>query len=210
MASGALAFLGELPDGSWVMSQGVVKINLPQSANFPRARQFVTGENKKFGGGGVEFIWCFFPQPEGHTTLYCPLKVQHNNGHHFFQENYESWIVDGHGRLLVGLISHKAEPKKSEQGCLVRNELTTWVLDCRHLDQRNPQIAETIFSRGGNCRNTKIFQNVTGSLINLSENQPVTTWKILGCHGIPTILDKSQDVSIFGPLDLPKISPEKI
>lgn len=56
MASGALAFLGELPDGSWVMSQGVVEINLPQSANFPGAQQFVTRENKMFGGGGVEFI----------------------------------------------------------------------------------------------------------------------------------------------------------
>lgn len=86
-------------------------------------------------------------------------------------------LMGTHCRLLVGLISHKAEPKKSEEGWLVRIELTMWVLDRRHLDQRNPQIAETIFSRGGN---SKIFQMLQGHSSTCRLNQPVTSWENLG------------------------------
>ena len=61
MASGALAFLGEFPDGSWGMSQGGCWDQPPAISEFSpgMAQQFVTRENRKFGGGGGEGVNLF-------------------------------------------------------------------------------------------------------------------------------------------------------
>ena len=63
-----------LPDGRWVMRQRVVKISEP----IPPAQQFATRKKRK-RWAGVKKNDVVFPQPEGHTTLYCTLNFKLSN-----------------------------------------------------------------------------------------------------------------------------------